>query len=112
MGADSFRIGSLQTIMRTLASMSISGPEMEACVVAMVDYVRRSVAKSPRMMREDGDVCRFLSELARYAKDQPDVDLEGFLVDFDIPALCRNASRRDRESLRRDLAAVGVVINL
>merc|ERR1712032_155123 len=99
--ADAFRISSFAVVLRSLNSMSISGPDMDALVISMADYVRRSADYSPRMMREDGDVCRFLSELARYAKDNRHFDLEGILADFNIPALCKRAPRRERDSLRR-----------
>jgi len=105
--ADSLRITSLTVILRSVASMGISGPAMEACTVSMVDYMRRSAEKSPPMMRESGDCCKFLSELARLAKSQPDMDVASLLKDLDIPALCRDATEKDQHFLKQDFKAVG-----
>lgn len=110
--ADSLRISSLETMCRSLANMGISGPAMEASLPSMADYTRRSMARSPPLMRDRGDVCRFLTELVRCAGNQPDVDVAGLLTDFDISAICKNALPRDQQNLKRELRNAGVQVEL
>ena len=46
---------------------------------SMLDYVKRSVQRSPSMMREPGDACNFLRQAGRSHKIPnliPDVSLE------------------------------------
>merc|ERR1711972_1039532 len=63
--ADSFRISSLSVISRAFLRLRAAGPCVEEAFKSMADYVRRSAEKSPRMMREQGDVAAFLSVLAQ-----------------------------------------------
>eukprot|EP00435_Cladocopium_sp_Y103_P037202 s168_g9.t2 len=65
--ADAFRIGSLTVITKGFQDLRAHGPAVEECMNSMLSYVRRSVERSPAMMREPGDACNFLRQLGFYA---------------------------------------------
>eukprot|EP00427_Karlodinium_veneficum_P020125 CAMPEP_0169149766 /NCGR_PEP_ID=MMETSP1015-20121227/49746_1 /TAXON_ID=342587 /ORGANISM="Karlodinium micrum, Strain CCMP2283" /LENGTH=144 /DNA_ID=CAMNT_0009218697 /DNA_START=414 /DNA_END=845 /DNA_ORIENTATION=- len=67
---DSFRISSLTVIAQAFLDCGARGLDVDRCFVAMDDYVRRSKAKSPSMMREPGDVQKFSQKILDYKSDK------------------------------------------
>lgn len=71
--ADCFRIGSLTVILRAFQDFRVGSPDQpqrliqncERCCASMVDYVHRSVERSPQFMREPGDAAEFFLQLSK-----------------------------------------------
>eukprot|EP00434_Breviolum_minutum_P010518 symbB.v1.2.009279.t1/scaffold584.1/size184464/14 len=81
--ADAFRIGSLTVITKAFQDLRARGPAVEECMASMLDYVKRSVQRSPSMMREPGDACNFLRQAGFYA-DGSGMDLSKLLQNIDL----------------------------
>eukprot|EP00931_Biecheleriopsis_adriatica_P075094 TRINITY_DN4903_c0_g1_i1.p1 TRINITY_DN4903_c0_g1~~TRINITY_DN4903_c0_g1_i1.p1 ORF type:complete len:576 (+),score=114.95 TRINITY_DN4903_c0_g1_i1:117-1844(+) len=84
--ADAFRISSLTVILKQAQGLRAGAPDQppqlranwERCCASMADYVRRSVARSPPFMREQGDASEFFLQLGRVAEDGL-LDVRGLL---------------------------------
>ncbi|CAJ1397036.1 unnamed protein product [Effrenium voratum] len=79
--ADAFRIGSLTVIAKAFHDLRARGAAVQECLKSMLDYVVRSVQRSPQMMREPGDACSFLRQLGFYAAESG-MDLSGWQLEL------------------------------
>eukprot|EP00930_Biecheleria_cincta_P043402 TRINITY_DN29803_c0_g1_i1.p1 TRINITY_DN29803_c0_g1~~TRINITY_DN29803_c0_g1_i1.p1 ORF type:complete len:583 (+),score=86.29 TRINITY_DN29803_c0_g1_i1:30-1751(+) len=112
--ADSFRISSLTVILGALHRMAVQGSAMDASATSMVDYVCRSVKRSPPMMRENGDACQFFAELASYARDVPTLNIRHLLAadSLNYSLMCKNASPSQKQQLQEALRRIDVEVQL
>eukprot|EP00747_Dinoflagellata_sp_TGD_P029100 gnl/TRDRNA2_/TRDRNA2_133688_c0_seq2.p2 gnl/TRDRNA2_/TRDRNA2_133688_c0~~gnl/TRDRNA2_/TRDRNA2_133688_c0_seq2.p2 ORF type:complete len:144 (+),score=24.79 gnl/TRDRNA2_/TRDRNA2_133688_c0_seq2:120-551(+) len=111
--ADSFRISGITVILRAFHELRFWGPELEKCVNSMAEYVKRSVERSPQMMREAGDACGFFKQVAWIVRDGG-ADIGHLLTSkhFDLPRLLVGTPDRQVEQLRRELQRVGISLQL
>eukprot|EP00927_Polykrikos_kofoidii_P054574 TRINITY_DN48984_c0_g1_i1.p1 TRINITY_DN48984_c0_g1~~TRINITY_DN48984_c0_g1_i1.p1 ORF type:complete len:684 (-),score=57.35 TRINITY_DN48984_c0_g1_i1:72-2123(-) len=103
--ADSFRIAGLAVLAK--AFHEIGGhalPHMERCLSSILDYTLRSVERSPPMMREPGDFCAVVNQLALSAESGLPA-LATRLCALDVELVARGASeasvRTMKEAIRR-----------
>lgn len=105
--ADAFRIGSLTVITKGFQDLRAHGPAVEECMNSMLSYVRRSVERSPAMMREAGDACNFLRQLGFYAA-ATGLDLSGMLSNINLEEMCKNAPERAVGQMQASLRKAGL----
>lgn len=106
--ADAFRIGSLSVIYKTFKQLGVTGPQFEKTVASFLYFARRSVERSPPFMREPGDACTLLLELARGVAERKGPDIAHMLAQEDLAALCYGAPDRTVDQLRHALRRAGL----
>lgn len=110
--ADAFRISGLTVIARSFHDLRATGRSVELMFASMWDYVRRSLERSPPMMREPGDACAFAAQLLRVKADGLlRAEAAEPLVDAVLAAaseLCRDAPQRQVDQFRQALRRAGL----
>jgi len=105
--ADCFRISSCTVIAKAFHELVCSGESLHELLASMMDYVERSVACSPAMMREPGDAAAFLRQLAIISQAGL-VDVAPLLQSANLAAMCVDAPTRSIEEARAALHTCGI----
>merc|ERR1711924_30214 len=109
--ADAFRIGGSTVILKAFQELRATGPSVEACIASMLDYAMRSVRRSSWMMREPGDACAFIRQLA-FIAEEGILDVGRLLPDLDFVRICEGASEKSIGQMSAALRRCGIHVNL
>lgn len=104
--ADAFRITSCTVVAKAFREMRAYGEVVERMMASMLDYTVRSVERSPAMMREPGDACGFLKQLALVV-EAGILDVGHLVSGANFSELCAGAPERELQQLRQVLRRVG-----
>ena len=75
-------------------------------MASMLDYTVPSIERSPTMMREPGDACGFLKQLALVV-EAGILDVGHLVSGANFSELCAGAPERELQQLRQVLRRVG-----
>eukprot|EP00928_Gymnodinium_smaydae_P060755 TRINITY_DN4453_c0_g1_i2.p1 TRINITY_DN4453_c0_g1~~TRINITY_DN4453_c0_g1_i2.p1 ORF type:complete len:752 (-),score=159.13 TRINITY_DN4453_c0_g1_i2:48-2303(-) len=120
--ADCFRISSLVVIAKTFHEIRARGPDIVRCFASFLDYTKRSVETSPAWMREPGDACGVVRQLAFYVvdvlgspanagefgSDADAAELRSLLAGLDLPSLKKGAPERAVQQMEQALRRAGL----
>mmetsp|Transcript_70554 Transcript_70554/g.228718 ORF Transcript_70554/g.228718 Transcript_70554/m.228718 type:complete len:103 (+) Transcript_70554:1122-1430(+) len=96
--------------MRAFADLraSVSSTHVRRCVGSMADYVKRSIERSPPMMREAGDAAQFVAALGQAAGAcRPLKECMGPFISM-LPDILQGAPRNSARALQQGFFACGL----
>merc|ERR1712039_808817 len=102
------RINNLTIILKGFTKMNARSSDVEQCMVSMARYVRKSADRSPRILRQQGDLFDFVVSLAFAAVGRADVGALLASDLFDIASIAQEATPAKADQLKRALRRAGV----